>query len=78
MDESDVSFICYGEFTGAHVVVFGGSFDQTLTNEIVDGITFHHQGVKTFTVYHSGTFCSLQEAFDSGLLSHDDLITPAR
>ena len=73
--KSEVSFKCYGEFEDTHVIMFGGLYAQALSSEMVDGVIFHHSELKTFTVYNNGNFYSLQEAFNSGLLNHDNLLT---
>lgn len=75
IDESSVSFKCYGEFGGTHVLLFVGCYGQALSNEVVDDVVFCHSQVIAFTVYNNGNFCGLQEAFDTGLLTHENLLT---
>ncbi|MDE6597573.1 MAG: hypothetical protein K2K60_02930 [Clostridia bacterium] len=75
IDESSVSFKCYGEFGGTHVLLFNGCYNQALSNEVVDDVVFCHSQIITFTVYNNGSFCSLQEAFDNGLITHANLLT---
>ena len=75
IDESYVSFRCYGEFDRTHVLLFDGMYAQALSSEIADGIVFCHSQVRTFNVYNDGNFYGLQEAFNKGLLTHDNLLT---
>lgn len=75
IDESHVEFICYGEFDGTHVLLFNVLSNQVLTLEIVDEVVFYHPSQIKFTVYNDGNFYSLHEAFDNGLLTHDNLLT---
>lgn len=75
IDKSEVNFTCYKEFGGAHIVMFEGMYPQALSQEIVDGVVFHHSEVKTFHVYKSGKFYSLQEAFKQGLVTHSNLLS---
>ena len=75
LDKSSVEFTCYAEFDGSHVLMFNGVYPTALSSEIVDGVIFQHPCIQTFDVYHDGNFYSLQEAFDNGLLTHDDLVT---
>ena len=76
IDESNVNFNCYGEFNGTHILTYESrAYSQAFSNEIVDGVTFVHSRILTFDVYNNGNFYSLQEAFDNGLLSHDNLVT---
>lgn len=75
IDESEISFTCYAEFNSAHVLMFNRNYPDALSTETVDDVVFRHSQIKTFDVYSNGEFYSLQEAFDSGLLTHDNLIT---
>ncbi|MCH5351475.1 MAG: hypothetical protein J1F39_05870 [Clostridiales bacterium] len=73
--ESGIDFTCYGEFNGAHVVMLNGVYPDALSEETVDGVTFYHSQIKSFDVYKNGKFYTLREAFDNGLLTHDNLVT---
>lgn len=75
IDKSEINFTCYAEFDGVHVLMLNGMYPTALSEEIVDGIVFRHSEVKTFDVYSNGEFYSLQEAFDSCLVTHDNLLT---
>ena len=75
IEESNVDFICYGEFHGTHVVMFNEIALQVLTSETVDGVTFNYPTSTHLTAYNNGNFYSLQEAFDNGLLTHSNLLT---
>ena len=75
IDKSCVSFICYGEFRGTHVVMFNELAPQVLTSETVDGVTFNYPTTIHLTAYKNGYFYSLSEAFEQGLLTHGNLVT---
>lgn len=75
VDKSEISFTCYAEFDGVHILMLNVSYPDALSTETVDGVVFHHSQIKTFVVYSNGEFYSLQEAFDSGLINHDNLLT---
>ena len=76
VDESSVGFACCGEFGGTHVFIdLYGVHNQVITPETVDGVTFYHPVQMRFYVYNNGNFYRLQEAFDNGLLTHDNLLT---
>ncbi len=62
VDESEISFTC-------------ALYSDAFSSEIVDGVVFSHSQIKTFDVYNNGEFCSLQKAFDSGLVTHNNLLT---
>lgn len=70
-----VSFECYGEFNGTHVVLFEGAFGSGVLYEIVDEVVFYHSVPNRFMVYNNGEFFRLNKAFDLGLLTHEDLLT---
>lgn len=72
-DESEISFTCYAQFNGTHILMFNGMHMQVISIETVDGVVFHHSDSKTFDVYNNGEFYSLQEAFDRGLITHKNL-----
>ena len=75
LEASRVGFECYGEFGKTYVLIMQGAYSQVFTTEAVDDVVFHHSAAVTFTVYNNGSFYSLQEAFDNGLLTHDNLLT---
>ena len=75
IDESEISFTCYAEFDGTHILILNAMYPDALSSEIVDGVVFNHSQIKTFDVYSNGEFCSLQEAFEGGLVTHDNLLT---
>ena len=74
VDKPELSFTCYVEFGDTHVLMLNWVYPDALSEETVDGVVFHHNQIKTFDVYNNGKFYSLQEAIDSGLLTHDDLL----
>lgn len=75
--KEDVTVKCYGEFGDVHVVLpICGGATGALGEETVDGVDFHYTGAAfPLTVWQSGTFYSLKEAFESGILTHEDLVT---
>jgi len=66
-----------GEYNNAHAVYitvtkffyFGMEHEET-----VDGIKFVYPVINTITVYKDKSFYSLQEAFDNGLINHENLV----
>ena len=74
VDISSVEFTCYGEFGETHVGMFSGVALDVLTSETVDGVTFYYPTSIHYTACNSGKFYSLQEAFDNGLLTHENLV----
>ena len=75
VDKSEISFTCYAEFGGTHVLMLNWVYPDALSEEIVHGVVFRHNQIKTFDVYNKGKFYSLQEAFNNGLLTHNNLLT---
>ena len=72
---TDGTFACYGEFDGSHVMIFGSDYVPVFSEETVDGIRFIHPQSNSFTVCADGSFYRLKDAFDNGLLTHDNLLT---
>ena len=75
---SNVSYTVYGEFGGTYVLVVdvkGANYSDSLHDLTVDGVDFHFTQIRTFDVYRNGEFCTLSEAFNSGLLTHDNLLS---
>ena len=78
LEDHDVGMHSYGEFDGTYVLMISAGVEavqDVVTSLTVDGVTFTFPNAKLFDVYRAGTFYSLQEAFDSGYLSHDNLLT---
>lgn len=73
-EDTTATFKCYGRFGETYVLVPNGMFDEAITEEEVGGVVYRHSQVKYFTVYNNGVLYRLQEAYDSGLLSHNDLL----
>lgn len=76
LTESDIELYHYGEFNGTYVFIMSRSdcdVAQVITYETVDDITFCFAEDISFDVYREGDFYTLQEAFDLGYLTHDDL-----
>ncbi|MCH5163992.1 MAG: hypothetical protein J1F36_03160 [Clostridiales bacterium] len=75
---SNVSYKVYGEFDGTYVLMIdveGANYSDSLHNLTVDGVDFHFTQIRTFDVYRNGEFCTLTEAFNRGLLTHENLLT---
>ena len=73
----DVSIIkYYGTYNGSVVVkikfIWMGEL-QAVTYETIDNITITFPTSNKALVWKDGNFCSLQEAYDNGLLTKDDL-----
>lgn len=75
VDKAEIDFTCYAEFDGTHVLMLNWDYPDALSEEIVHGVVFRHNQIKTFDVYNKGEFYSLQEAFNNGLLTHNNLVT---
>lgn len=75
MKKSAVKFTCYLETEDTHIVIFKNDYPAVETSETVDGVTFVHPKIETFDVYREGDFYSLEEAFDLGFITHEDLVT---
>ena len=77
--KEEFCFGCYGIFDETYVLLReSGMFLQATSEETVDGVTYYFGEIKSFIVYRDGEFCSLQEAFDKGLINHKNLITIKR
>ncbi len=78
-EKEEVHVDCYGEFDGAHVVMLTmdeEGFMAVVGGETVGGVEFRYNYASLrFNVWYDGSFYTLQEAFDEGILTHDDLLT---
>lgn len=75
--EGKVMVECYGEFHDVHVVLLlcGGVAD-VVGEETVDGVDFHYNyAAHPLTVWKDHKFYSLKEAFEDGILTHENLVT---
>lgn len=72
-----VTVKCYGEFDGVHVVLLiSGGAVGAISEETVDGVDFHYNyAAFPLTVWQSDKSYSLKEAFESGILTHENLVT---
>lgn len=76
--EDEVSLRCRGAFNGVYVLfVDVDSWDYTTAVYwvVVDDVEFVYPTGQKMTVYYNGSFCSLDEAYENEILSHDDLLT---
>ena len=77
-DKSKIDYRCYGQFDGTHVMVIQPqdyALSPAINHVAVDGVDFYFRAMISFDVYRYGEFYTLQEAFDNGWLSHDNLLT---
>lgn len=72
---ADLSLRFRGAFSDAYVIFIDGIYlyQAERTSEIVGGIKFEYLETRKLQVYHQGAFYSLQEAYELGLLSANDL-----
>lgn len=66
-----------GEYHGVYAAMIdptGMAVSMGEKSETVDGVTFYYSDGQTIKVYDGTEFCSLQEAFERGLLTHEDLV----
>lgn len=71
------SITIYGDFDGVLALMIyrsDMSYTQALWDETVDGVTFHYTDGNYIVVYDGTSFMRLLEAFDKGLLTHEDLV----
>ena len=73
----EVMVKCYGEFDDVHVVLLiCGDAAAVEGEETVDGVDFHYNyEAHSLTVWQNGKFYSLQEGFERGILTHENLVT---
>ncbi len=71
------SITLYGDFDGVLALMIyrsDVSYTQALWEETVDGVTFHYTDGNYIVVYDGTSFMRLSEAFEKGLLAHEDLV----
>ena len=74
----EVSLRVFGVFQDTYVLlvdVSSYSYPTVIVSEMVDEYAFWYSSGHTMEVFHDGSFYSLQEAFDTDLLTTDDLQT---
>ena len=72
-----IRFVFYGAFHGVYAVCTSGTpFDyaQVLVTDTVDGLPFFYGSGHTMDIYCNGTFYKVKEAFEEGILTHEDLV----
>ena len=80
LDTTDIELWVYGKFENAWVVwveyneVWENDDNSTYT-EIIDGITFEFTSPWFYEVYSNGSFYTISEAFEQGILSSQDIRT---
>lgn len=75
--EDKVIVECYGEFGDVHVVILKHDLvPGEEGEETVDGVEFRYNYAGyPLRVWKDHEFYSLQEAFDAGILTHENLVT---
>lgn len=71
------SIAVFGEYKDAVAVMIYGknaSYTQALWSEEVDGVTFNYKDGNYIVVFDGSGLLRLSEAFENGLLTHDDLV----
>lgn len=63
----------YGEFDSVYVLKLSGWAEMVFTCECVNGLTFHYGSTLQITVHTVEGVYSMQEAFDRGILSTEQL-----
>ena len=65
----------YGEYNGGSVVVMigTGAYSDALWGEAVACYTFHYNNVCTISVLRDGEFESLEQAYELGWLTEQDI-----
>ncbi len=72
---SDLSVAYYGQYGEAHVGFINGimMYTQALTSETIAGVTFRYNTGQKLQVYFEGELMGLQEAYDRGALTVEEL-----
>ena len=68
---------CYGIYNGCVPVMFSQIAFTVITDVQVEGINFHYRSSNTIKVWKDGTFYSIQEAYDQGFLTKEQIQTIA-
>lgn len=72
----DVGINFYGEYRLVYVMFIGydgEAVGDAITEENIDGITIVYPNTKTMTVFYGGEFYSLNQAFENGYLTRDNV-----
>lgn len=72
LKKEDISLRCYGAFDGAYVLfvdVVGWNYTMAIETDVIAGVEFVYSSGQKMTVYYSGKFYTLSEAYDRGVLS---------
>ncbi|MDR1690292.1 MAG: hypothetical protein LBR42_00425 [Candidatus Methanoplasma sp.] len=67
----------YGTYDGSIAVMMKGDFISHITvleDEVIDGITIQYGSSNRLLIWEDGVFYTLQEAYDKGILTKEDLI----
>lgn len=78
LTEEDIRLRCFGVFNDAYVLFVdeaGAAYSDVISYETVSGVEFIYSSSHSLTVYSKGEFCSVTDAFEKGLLTHDELLT---
>ena len=68
---------CYGIYNDCVPVMFSQIAFTVITDVQVEGINFHYRSSNTIKVWKDGTFYSIQEAYDQGFLTKEQIQTIA-
>ena len=69
--------LCYGIYNGCVPVMFSQMSLDVMTDIEVVGIIFHYGSTNEIKVWKDGNFYSVQEAYDQGLLTREQVQTLA-
>lgn len=78
LSEEEISLRCFGAFDGAYVLfvdVKGLDYDTAIWKEVVADSEFMYSNGQRLTVYFDGSFYTLIEAYENGILSSENLQT---
>ena len=77
LSEDDMSLRYYGKFSNSYVMFIDSIlsiFPSVVSPEVIEGVTFEYGDPQRFEVYCNGKFYAVQQAYDNGLLTHDNLV----
>ena len=76
--EDEISLRCYGVFDNVYVLfvdVESWGYTGAIETDIIADVQFIYSCSQKMTVYSDGTFYSLPDAYENGILSRDELLT---
>ena len=73
MESGDSAFVfCFGEFDG-WIVFFMPTVMEMIETKEIAGYEFSYSNLFNLTCYRDGVLCSLEEAYENGLVSAEDI-----